>query len=121
MAQLLGETARAMEEGEARHLEMIINKEEFKKKDSYYILKTSQLDGNVIRTRYTMRSKRPVLPIVKSKLWLVDNRQGHIDLIWDLPAQYVGAEAFASDNEKDICPHALKSAVKAAPILSMQK
>lgn len=116
MAQLLGETARALEEGEVKHLEMIIDKPEFKKRDSYYIFKTAQMDGNVIRTRYTMRSRKPPIPILKSKLWLVDNRKGYLDLIWDLPADYVGADIFASDDTKDLCPQVLESARKIAPM-----
>lgn len=122
MAQLLGETARAMDSGEAKTIEKILDDERFRKRNSYYIFKTSQWEGNgnVLRSKYTMRTKKPLLPLLKSKLWLVDNRRGCISLIWDLPAQYVGDERFASKEDKDICRQVFDSSKLIAPMGAIQ-
>lgn len=115
MVQTLGDTARALDEGEVKHLEKIIA--DYRHKDSYYVFKTSQWEGgNVLRSKYTMRSTKPLIPVIKSKLWKIDNRRGVVDLIWDLPADYVGADAFASNDDKYICPQAFHSAQSVASL-----
>lgn len=97
----LGELRTAFENDEVAMLESIIDK--YTRKDSYYIFKTSQWEGmssNVIRTKYTLQSKKPGIAIFGSKLWFVDNRNGTIRKEWDLPLDIKGAEQFLETDDK---------------------
>lgn len=95
----LGEVRQGLEDNEAKVLESII--ETNSQKDSYFILKHSNWEGmysNVLRTRYSLRSRKPKIPIIGTKLWLVDNREGTLTLEWDLPMDIIGIEPFVDQD-----------------------
>lgn len=96
----LGEVRQEMEKNEARMVESIIDANA--DKTSYYILKYSNWEGqfsNTLRTKYTLWSKKPVVPMIGTKLWLIDNSKGTITLEWDLPMDIINANICASDDK----------------------
>lgn len=81
----LWEIREQMEANEAVQLENIVNSNF--KKDSYYIFKHSNWDGNfsnVMKSVYMLRSTKPP-KMLGSVLWYVDNKEGSISRIWELP------------------------------------
>ncbi len=94
----LGELRAQMEKGEAASLESIID-QNFNK-TSYYIWKHSNWEGhtsNVMRTKYTLITTKPRIPIIGTKLWLVDNERGVLTLEWDLPMDIINADVCSSN------------------------
>jgi len=93
----LGELRDAMNDGEEKQVSAIIDK--YADKSSYYLLKYSNWEGqysSVLRTKYTLQSKKPPIPLLGTKLWLIDNRAGTITLEWELPMDVKDAHLFSS-------------------------
>lgn len=79
-----------MEEESRKTLEGILDNPKNKKKDSYYILRTSNFRGNessVINTKYMLLDKKPP-KMIGSVVWHVDNRKGVLKQLWMLPFDY---------------------------------
>jgi len=111
----IGELRDACAQSEARVLEKIINDYGYKK--SYYIFKHTNWEGqfsSVLRSKYTLKSKKPRVPLLGTKLWLIDNSRGTITLEWDLPMDLMGTEQFLSD---DVIPINYNSAVQQRPLI----
>jgi hypothetical protein len=90
MSLLLWDVRTAMEEESRKTLEGILNNPKNKKKDSYYILRTSNFTGNhssVINTKYMLLDKKPP-KMLGTVLWHVDNRNGKLKQEWMLPFDY---------------------------------
>jgi len=95
----LGEVREELEKNEAVVLDKIIQR--CSDKESYYVLKHSAWEGvlsNTMRTRYTLRSRKPKIPIVGTKLWLISNKESTITLEWDLPMDIIGTEPFVDED-----------------------
>ncbi|MFW9872313.1 MAG: hypothetical protein ACFFG0_04355 [Candidatus Thorarchaeota archaeon] len=114
MAIELGEIRQEMEKCEVKTLEGIIDK--YKHKQSYYILKHSNWEGewsSIMRTKYALRSTKPKIPLLGTKLWLVDNIKGTISLIYDLPMDIHSTEPFVDiSSNKGFSKNVLQSAAK---------
>lgn len=98
----IGEGVRYFEGEEAKKIESILNSENALRRKSYYLFKftnwTSQF-GNEMRTTYQMRSTKPPVPILGSKLWLIDNDRGAITKVWDLARDVKDADKFSSGEQ----------------------
>ncbi len=82
---LLWDVRSALEEGEAKMLEGIIEKN--KSKTSYYIFKHSNWTGHgmdTMKSTYMLMSKKP-MKMLGTILWLVDNVKGSLTKLWELP------------------------------------
>ena len=83
----LGEGRSYFEAEEAKKVESILNSDSAKRRSSYYLFKytnwRSQFCG-YMKTVYELRSRKPLVPILGTKLWLIDNVNGTIDKVWDL-------------------------------------
>jgi hypothetical protein len=106
MVYELGELRAEMCKGEEKVVSAIIDK--YAHKDSYYLLKYSNWEGqhsSVLRSRYTLQSRKPPIPLIGTKLWLVDNRAGTITLEWDLPMDVKDAHLFSDGEGCKECFH----------------
>ena len=61
------------------------------------------------RQVYELRSRKPLVPILGTKLWLIDNVNGTIDKVWDLGRDIKDADLFA-EKEKKVIEHNYESA-----------
>jgi hypothetical protein len=94
MVQLLWDVRSALEQDEAKMLNSIIAK--YAHKESYYILKVSNWtnhDCNVLKSSYQLRSTKPP-KMLGTVLWLVDNKKGSFEKIWELPLDVHCAREF---------------------------
>ena len=108
----LGEGRSYFEAEEAKKVESILNSDSAKRRSSYYLFKytnwTSQFCG-YMKTVYELRSRKPLVPILGTKLWLIDNVNGTIDKVWDLGRDIKDADLFA-EKEKKVIEHNYESA-----------
>lgn len=87
MVQLLWDVRTALEENEARMLEMIMARPKQKKIPKYWILKHSNWtnhDMYEMKSTYMIRSSKPP-KMLGTVLWKVDNNAGTITKVWELP------------------------------------
>ena len=86
---LLWEVRTQMEAKEAATIENIINNNLHKK--SYYLFIHANWTGhglNELKTTYVLMSKKPP-KMLGTKLYLIDNTQGTIEKIWELPMDVI--------------------------------
>lgn len=98
----IGEGVRYFEAEEAKKVESILNSPQALRRKSYYLFKFTNWEsqfGNTMKTVYQLRSKKPPVPILGSKLWLVDNARGAITKVWDLARDIKDADKFSSGEE----------------------
>lgn len=110
MTRLLWDVRKDLEDNEAKQLENIINSN--LKKESYYILKASKWDNHdmeIMRSVYLLYSVKPP-KLFGTTLWLVDNKAGTIEKIWELPMDHlVPAEFLDEFNENEFVGESVKS------------